>query len=91
VERAVVRDLLIASAVALLVLLLLAWGDDWVQARARGRLTGVLAQRDQEITRLKGKAYDDASQRLDVLRQEISTQIAGLRAVVEAGAPKGQA
>lgn len=91
VERPVVRDLLVASALALLVLLFLAWVDHWAQARSRGRLVGILAQRDQEITGLKGKAYDDVSQRLDALRQEISTQIAELRAVVEAGAPKGQA
>lgn len=88
---AVVRDLLVASAAALLVLLFVAWLDQLVQARARGRLASALAQRDQEIARLKGKSYDEVSQRLDALRQEISAQMAELRPVIEGGAPKGQA
>lgn len=69
---------------------MLAWIDTWVQARAHRQLGDVLAQREQEIVGLKGKAYDEVSQRLDALRQDISTQIADLRAIMQGGAARAE-
>lgn len=85
VERAVVQDLLAISTVALLLLLVLSWIGTWAQARARRRLADLLAQREHEVAGLKGQAYDEVSQRLDALRQDLSSQIADLRASLQAG------
>ncbi|MGQ0550695.1 MAG: hypothetical protein ACT4PY_13610 [Armatimonadota bacterium] len=85
VEVPLVLTLLVVTAAAFLLLLILTGLDVEMQGRARRRLESALASRDQEILTLKARAYDEVFQRIEALRGELAVRdAAGEERVVAA-------
>lgn len=73
-EAPLIWMLLVVTAAAFLLLLILTGLDVEMQGRARRRLETALAARDQEILALKARAYDDVFQRIEALRKELAVR-----------------
>jgi hypothetical protein len=66
---------LLAAAGVIVLMLLVAWVQEGLQHRALGRALARLAQREHEIAEMKSRAYDDVSEKLDVLRDELARRL----------------
>lgn len=71
----VVGSLLIISAIVLLLVWVTSWIQAGLQRRALNRALAKVAQREQQITEMKSRAYDDVSEKLDALRDEILARL----------------
>lgn len=70
-----VGSVLVAAAGVLLLMLFAAWIQDELHRRALGRALSRLAQREHEIAGMKSRAYDDVSEKLDALREELARRL----------------
>lgn len=79
----VVGATLALAAAAVLLLLLVGTADAALANRAQRLVAARLAQRERELAEMKSRAYDDVSQKVDTLREDLTRQIASLNKMIE--------
>lgn len=75
--------ILAVSAGVMLLMLLAGTATESSYDVSRRRLQDRVSVREREIAEMKGKSYDDAAQKIELLRQEISDKLDALTKLVE--------
>jgi uncharacterized membrane protein len=83
----VLGSVLIASMAVILLMFLVSRIEEAFRRRALSRALARLAQREHEIAEMKSRAYDDVSEKLDALRDEIVTRLPTPTRIPDTGVP----